>query len=268
MSRRVGCGRVLEDRRGQDDGVQGSQHGRHLLGAAIAVATADCTAGHKRRIMAPMSGSCCQTDYDALFDDRAARRELAEYRRRGARGNTARLVNAIRGEGVEGASVLDIGGGVGVIGAELLSAGAASLTAVDASRPYLAAARIEIGRRGFADRATFEHGDFVARAPEVAEADIVTLDRVICCYADWTALVDRSLERARRLYGLVYPVDRWWMRLSAGVFRGISRLFGRPAPFAVHPDRAVDARIRAAGFTPILEERGIAWQTVLYRRTG
>lgn len=215
-----------------------------------------------------MSRDCCQTDYDALFDDRAARRELSDYRRRGARGTTARLLNAIRAEGVDGATVLDIGGGVGVIGAELLDAGALSLTDVDASRPYLAAARAEIGRRGHADRATFEHGDFVARAPEVAPADIVTLDRVLCCYEDWIALVDRSVERAKRLYGLVYPVDRWWMRLSVGIIRGASRLFGRPAPFAVHPDRAVDARIRAAGFAPILAERGIAWQAVLYRRTG
>ncbi len=213
-----------------------------------------------------MSRDCCQTDYDALFDDRAARRELTDYRRQGARGTTARLIDAIRKEGVAGASVLDIGGGVGVIGAELLGAGAASLTDVDASGPYLAAARSEIDRRGYAERATFEHGDFVARAPEVADADIVTLDRVICCYEDWTALVDRSVERTRRLYGLVYPVDRWWMRLSVGVIRAVSRLFGQPAPFAVHPDRAVDARIRAAGFTPILEDRGIAWQTVLYRR--
>ena len=215
-----------------------------------------------------MSRTCCQTDYDALFDDRAARRELAEYRRRGPRGTTARLLAAIRDEGVVGASVLDIGGGVGVIGAELLTAGAASLTGVEASGPYLATAREEIDRRGFADRATFHHGDFVTRAPEVEKADVVTLDRVICCYEDWTALVDRSLERARRLYGLVYPVDRWWMRLSVGLVRGISRLFGQPAPFAVHPDREVDARIRAAGFTPILQERGLAWQTVLYRRAG
>lgn len=215
-----------------------------------------------------MGERCCQTDYDAVFDDRAARRELADYRRNGARGTTARLIAAIRGEGVEGASVLDIGGGVGIVGAELLRAGAASLTDVDASRPYLAAARSEIGRQGFADRATFEHGDFVARAADVGVADIVTLDRVICCYGDWTALVDRSLERSRRLYGLVYPVDRWWMRLSVGLVRGISRLFGRPAPFAVHPDRAVDARIRAGGFAPILQERGIAWQTVLYRRAS
>jgi predicted RNA methylase len=97
-----------------------------------------------------MPPSCCQTDYDALFDERAAKRELAAYRRSGARGTTARLIDAIRVAGVEGASVLDIGGGAGIIGSELLAAGAASLTDVDYSRAYVEAAREEIGRRGYA----------------------------------------------------------------------------------------------------------------------
>jgi hypothetical protein len=66
-----------------------------------------------------VSPDCCQTDYDALFNDRAARRELAAYRRKGADGSTQTLLDAIRAEGVDGASLLDIGGGVGVIGALL-----------------------------------------------------------------------------------------------------------------------------------------------------
>ena len=217
-----------------------------------------------------MGPDCCSTDYDALFDDRAARRELSAYRRKGAGGTTARLLSSIRESGsVVGATVLDIGGGVGVIGAELLAAGAAKLTDVDYSRAYLAAARSEVERRGYGDRATFVHGDFVRVADEVEAADVVTLDRVLCCYTDWVSLVDRSVERARRLYGLVYPVDRWWMRMSVGIIRGVTRLFGQVAPFRVHPEREVDARIRAAGFEPILEARGFAWQTVLYeRRSG
>lgn len=46
---------------------------------------------------------------------------------------TKALVSALVADGVTGATVLDIGGGVGVIGYELLDAGAASVTNVEAS---------------------------------------------------------------------------------------------------------------------------------------
>lgn len=213
-----------------------------------------------------MSRDCCRPDYDTLFDDRAARRELAAYRRKGAGGTTRTLLDAIRAQGVEGATLLDIGGGVGVIGAELLEAGASTLTDVDASGPYLAAARGEMARRGFEDRATFRHGDFVELAGSIEPADVVTLDRAVCCYDDWEALVGRSVERARRLYGLVLPRDRWWMRAAVGVIRVVSRLFGQAVPLHVHPEHGVRDRIRAAGFELVFARRGLAWQTLLYRR--
>lgn len=214
-----------------------------------------------------MRHSCCGPDYDALFDDRTARRELAAYRRTGAKGTTRRLVEAIVAEGVTSATVLDVGGGVGVIGVELLHRGARHLTDVDASGPYLAAARSEMDRRGFGDRSTFLHGDFVQLAARVPAADIVTLDRVVCCYDDWQALIDRSTERAARLVGLVYPRDRWWLRAGIGIVRRVGGLFGQALPFSVHPEAAVDARIRGAGFVPVIQDRGAFWQTALYRRT-
>jgi magnesium-protoporphyrin O-methyltransferase len=215
-----------------------------------------------------VSPDCCRFDYDSLFNDRAARRELAAYRRRGASGDTRALLDAIREEGVEDATLLDIGGGVGVIGAELLGAGAASLLDVDASRPYLAAARGEMERRGFADRATFRYGDFVELAESVEAADVVTLDRVVCCYDDWEALVARSTERARRLYGLVIPHDRWWTRAAVRAIRAVARLCRQPFPLHVHPERAIHERIRGAGFELIFARHGMAWQTRLYRRVA
>jgi magnesium-protoporphyrin O-methyltransferase len=213
-----------------------------------------------------MPPACCRPDYDALFDARAARRELHAYRRSGLSGTSRRLVDALRTAGVAGARVLDIGAGIGAVGLELLEAGAGSLVAVDASRPYAGVARAEIERRGVTERATVLHGDFVQLAEDIEPAEVVTLHRVICCYDDWQALVDRSLGRARRLYGLVYPVDRWWTRLVVGAGRLIGRLRGQALPFHVHPEGAVDARIRAAGWAPIVHERGLAWQTVVYQR--
>ena len=181
-------------------------------------------------------------------------------------GSTRRLIDAISAAGVEGATVLDIGGGVGVIGFELLAAGANRLTGVDAARAYVAVARREAARRGVDGRVTFHHGDFVALADEVDAADVVTLDRVICCYADWAALVDHSAARARRLYGLVYPTDRWWTRAAIGIGNLTLRLIRRPFRGYVHPERAVDARIRAAGFERRVHHTGWLWQTVVYER--
>lgn len=212
--------------------------------------------------------SCCEPDYDATFDERMARRELAAYRRSGATGTTRTLIDALRKAGVAGGTALDIGGGVGAVGFELLAAGASHLTDVDAARAYLAVARIEAERRGLTERTEFVHGDFVAVAERIPAADVVTLHRVICCYGDWRALVDRSTERARRMYGIVYPADRWWMRLAVGAGNLVTRLSRRRFRFYVHPERDVDARVREHGFRPVLHERGFAWQTVVYERAA
>ncbi|UCC73007.1 MAG: methyltransferase domain-containing protein [Gemmatimonadota bacterium] len=82
---------------------------------------------------------------------------------------------------MEGATLLDIGGGVGVIQHELLDAGARGATGVEAVPRYLAAARGEAERRGHAERVDLVLGDFVELAGAIEPADMVTLDRVICC---------------------------------------------------------------------------------------
>ncbi len=92
-------------------------------------------------------------------------------------------------------ALLDIGGGVGAIAHALLQVGARQATDIDASTAYLAAARDEAARRGLVDRMSFQHGDFVALAPTLPATDIVTLDRVICCYDNMPELVSLSAAR-------------------------------------------------------------------------
>jgi SAM-dependent methyltransferase len=215
-----------------------------------------------------MPASCCGTDYDAIFGEPMVRRDLDAYRRNGPQGPTQRLIEALLAQGVTGATLLDIGCGIGVIGHELLAAGAARSLDIDASKAYVAAARLEAERRGFGDRAAHRYADFVELADEIEPADIVTLDRVICCYADMPALVGRSVERARRLYALVYPVDRWWIRLVVGFGNGVLRLFRQSFRFHVHATRAVDRLIRSHGFERRLHHRGVVWQTSLYSRVA
>jgi Methyltransferase domain len=177
------------------------------------------------------------------------------------------LLDALRAHGVQGASVLDIGGGVGAIQHELLAAGAASATAVEASAAYLRAAAEEATRRGHAERLSGYEGDFVALADRIEPADVVTLDRVICCYPDMESLVGRSAERARRLYGLVYPRDVWWTRLGVGTVNLALRVARREFRVFVHRPPAVDAMARAHGLSRALRRAvGPVWEVVVYER--
>ena len=115
------------------------------------------------------------------------------------------LIEALRAGGIDGQTVLDVGGGVGAVHHALLRSGAASAVDVDASRAYVATARAEAERQGHADRVRYLTGDFVALADDVGPADLVALDRVICCYPDMAALVGRSAALARRRYGPRLP---------------------------------------------------------------
>jgi hypothetical protein len=213
-----------------------------------------------------MTGCCCQ-GVDNMFGERTAAHDLKRYRKRGPSKPTRRLLAAIRAEGVGGASVLDIGGGVGVVQQELLDAGAGRAISVEASAAYLRAAREEAERRGTVDRITYHRGDFVALADAVGPADVVTLDRVICCYPDVGTLVGRSAERARRVYGLVHPRDAWWTRLGIRLVNFGCRVARTQFRAYIHPLPAVDAAARGSGLE--LRSRmavGPVWQVALYER--
>ena len=139
--------------------------------------------------------NCCQCQgIEGFFNQREAARRIKAYQRNGPDRSTRVLLDALRASGVEGATLLDIGGGIGAVQLGLLDAGAASATDIDASSAYIAAARDEAVRLGFGDRVTYQHGNFVDLAPGIAPADIVTLDR-----ADAAANVEqRRALHARR----------------------------------------------------------------------
>ena len=169
-------------------------------------------------------------------------------------------------EGVTGKTLLDIGGGVGAIQHELLQAGAGGATNVDASSAYLNAARQEAERRGHAERVNYCYGNFVELAPQIEPVDIVTLDRVICCYHDMAALVGLSSARAGELYGVVYPRATWWMKLGVEIINKLSWLTRNPFRIFVHPTPAVEAIIHANGLKEHFRRQSLIWQVVVYRR--
>jgi 2-polyprenyl-3-methyl-5-hydroxy-6-metoxy-1,4-benzoquinol methylase len=210
---------------------------------------------------------CCGPRY-SVFDDRIVREELKAYRRNGTDRQSRELVGVLEREGIQGATAVDIGAGIGDIGHALVAAGVAHLTDIDGSPAFLAAAREEAEQQGTVDRWQFVEGDYVALADDIGPAEVITLGRVLCCYEDWRGLVAASTARTRRLYGLVYPVSRWWIRAGAAMANAVFGLFTQRLRIYVHPDRQVDAAVRAAGFERIHARLGSFWQIAAYRRVA
>jgi magnesium-protoporphyrin O-methyltransferase len=210
---------------------------------------------------------CCDPAvYDDRFDARRAEDRLRDYRRNGPNGWTRRLIAGLAPDGAEGMTVLDIGAGVGAVHHALLEAGAAAAVDVDASGPYLAASRTEAERRGLAERVTYHKGDAVALAPGLEAADLVALDRVVCCYPHMEALVRVAAERTRRRLGMVLPRDDAWVRAAVGLANRWSALWRDPFRVHVHSTAGVLAVADAAGLVPVAEHRGRVWQTLILER--
>lgn len=214
-----------------------------------------------------MDACGCDPGFE-IFDESTAKADLDRYRRSGPDATTRMLLDMIREHGVGGAAVLDIGGGIGVIDHELLRVGAGHAVLVDASAPALRAARDEALRHGSLDRLEFVDGDFVGAAASIDPADVVTLDRVICCYPDVDGLVRLSAQRARSLYGLVLPRDRWFLRSGAKLLNAWFRLRGFGYRAFVHPNARVDALVAEAGLRPRREQQTFVWRVVLYERSA
>ncbi|TAL06529.1 MAG: methyltransferase domain-containing protein [Chloroflexota bacterium] len=207
--------------------------------------------------------SCC---YDEAFDADFAASELRLYRRRGPGRASKALADALSRPSVAGLTVLDIGGGVGAVHHLLLERGASSATDIDASSGYLAAAQEAAASRGLTDRVTFRHGDFVALAADIEPADLVALDRVVCCYPDVDALVGRAAERTRRRLAITIPPDIWVARLvirAINVWEWVTRSDLR---IHAHPHERVRALARAAGLVPVSSTPVGSWRLLVFER--
>jgi len=215
-----------------------------------------------------MSCSHCSqcAGIESEFDQKTATKELLAYRKEGPVKTTRILIDALLAGGISEMTLLDIGGGIGAIQHELLKAGASSCIDVEASQAYIEAAKEEAKRQGHADRTNHLHGDFVDLAEDIPQCDIVTLDRVICCYRDVRGLVEKSVAHARRLYGLVYPLDNWRARIATALENVSYRLHGSPFRVFVHPPEVVEEIVCADGFERRFCREDGVWQIVVYGR--
>jgi len=208
---------------------------------------------------------CCSAPYAKLFGRKQARKDARRFRRKGLDETARRLVSSLAERGVAGASVLEVGGGVGGVEIELLRAGADHAANVELSPEYEQEAGSLLREAGLEDRVDRRIGDFVVDG--VPPADVVVMHRVVCCYPDEQALVGAAAEHARRLLALSFPRNAWHLRpLCAACDLGLRVVFH--LRFYARPREQVLAPALARGFRVVDEHQGVFWRFAVLERPG
>ena len=216
----------------------------------------------------PMAGCCPSRDYQRFFNQRFARRLANRYRKRGLDKTARTMVQFLQGLGVEGASVLEIGGGVGEFQIELLKAGAARAQNLELSPAYQQQAHQLAGQAGVQGRIDWRLHDLAADPGAVAPADLVVLHRVVCCYPDYQRLLGVAADHARRALVFSYPPRNPLSRAFYGVFNLVMRLTRSSFRGFAHPPDEMLAVLEDHGLRRTYQHRSRIWQVAGLQRAS
>lgn len=209
-----------------------------------------------------MADCCDPEDLQSVFTRRFARRTAKRYRTHGLSPAATRIVDFVTDQGVQGASVLEIGGGVGAIQVELLRCGAAHVTNLELSTQYEGEATrllADAGMDGRVDRRLMD----IAREPDrVESADVVILHRVVCCYPDYQRLLSAAAQHATRLLVYSYPPDNLMSSAATWSENLARRLRGNTFRTYVHPPEAMIAATEAHGMQTSYQHHAWDWDVV------
>jgi 2-polyprenyl-3-methyl-5-hydroxy-6-metoxy-1,4-benzoquinol methylase len=212
-----------------------------------------------------MPCNCCEIT-DHAFTEQEAKSQLKDYRRKGPPNQTQLILAAIRSLNLKGVDLLDIGGGIGTIHHELLEGTATQAIHVDASSAYLKLAKEEGRRRGHDGRVQYVHADFTDVANDLPQADIVTLDRVVCCYPDFRRLLKAAADHSRQALALTYPRETWYTQIAFRVINLFQKVRRDPFRVFLHPVGQMESLLNEAGFRKISMRRLFIWEMACYRR--
>ena len=162
-------------------------------------------------------------------------------------------------QGLQNATVLEIGGGVGELQIELLRRGAASATNVELSGTYEAEARRLLADAGQEGRVRRHLVDIVKAPGEVGPADVVVLNRVVCCYDNYAALLTAAARHCRRVLVFSHPPRSVVFRVAMTLMNLGMRLTGNDYRGYTHPPQDMLAAIQAQGLRPTYQHTGPMW---------
>ena len=213
-----------------------------------------------------MSGCCARHGQEELFGERYARHAARRYRRKGPDRMARALARRASARGLEDATVLEIGGGVGQVLLQLLAGGAREGEIVELVPAYAQGAAALAAEAGVGERASYRTADLVADPAARREADVVVLNKVVCCTPDGIELAGIAAGLARRTLVLSFPRGVWWVRAAFGTMNTVLRLRRNRFRGFVHRPEALRAAIERQGLELTSTRDGLLFRIAAFER--
>ena len=214
-------------------------------------------------------GNCCTPrGYRWVFSEGKARSEARRYRNKGLDSTSRRIAELLKQQGLAGRTLLEVGGGVGGIQIELVKAGIARAVSIELTPTYEEAAITLLRESRLVDRIERRVLDFAEAASDVEAADIVIMNRVICCYPDMPKLAGAAADHTREVLMLSFPRDSWWMRIGLSLGNLLLRVTRRQFQVFLHSPERILATVERHGLRTTFNRRGLFWQVAALRRTA
>jgi hypothetical protein len=170
------------------------------------------------------------------------------------------MVDFLESRGIEGATVLEIGGGVGEMQIELLKAGAAHAVNLELSPAYDEEAEDLLHEAALEGRVDRRLHDIAVDPEGVEPADIVLLHRVVCCYPDYERLLGTAAQRARRFLVFSYPPRNMLSRLIVRAENLVFKLMRKEYRSFTHPPAAMLGVLAERGLRRTFAHHTLVWQ--------
>lgn len=205
-------------------------------------------------------------DSDKFFDAKGALKELRHYYKKGPTGTAKALLEALSKLNKEDKTLLDIGGGIGVLQWEFLKQGAKSTTDIDASVGYLDLVGSLAKEYKYESQTTFLVGDFNDFNDQLTSFDFITLDKVVCCYPDYELILNNASQKTDQYLALSFPISNVISRSINLFVRLYFKIKKSEFRTYIHPSKKMKSLIKNAGFEEVHSGISFPWHIKVYKK--